>query len=104
MIFGTFNAMRGNLMLERNLEVFMSRTANSLYQNLKKYTPKRSGKAASAWRKYKQQKYEYSLSNTLPYVPKLDKGYSKQAPNGFYQPASRDTRQENKGKFYKWQM
>jgi len=101
MIFGTFNAMRGNQMLERNLDIFMSRTANSLFNNLKKYTPKRSGKAASAWRKSKSNKYEYNLGNPLPYVPKLDKGYSKQAPSGFYQPASRDTRQENKGRFYK---
>ena len=101
MIFGTFNAMRGNQNLERNLEVFMSRTANTLFQNLKKYTPKRSGAAASAWRKRKQNKYEYNLGNPLPYVPKLDKGYSRQAPSGFYQPASRDTQRTNKGRFYK---
>jgi len=101
MIFGTFNALRGNQHLERNLEVFMSRTANSLFNNLKQYTPKRSGKAASAWRKQKQNKFEYNLGNNLPYVPRLDKGYSKQAPSGFYQPASRKTRQENKGRFYK---
>lgn len=101
MFSGTFNAMRGNQMLERNLEVFMSRTANAMLQNLKKYTPKRSGKAASAWRKTKLNKFAYDIDNNLPYVPRLDQGYSKQAPQGFYQSAKRDTRRTNKGRFYK---
>ena len=101
MIFGTFNATRGNQSLERNLEVFMGRTANTLFVNLKKYTPKRSGLAANSWRKRKQNQLEYDLNNAQPYVPRLDRGYSKQAPRGFYQPASRDTRRTNKGRFYK---
>jgi hypothetical protein len=101
MFQGTFNAMRGNQMLERNLEVFMSRTATTLLQNLKKYTPKRSGKAAAAWRKNKVNKFDSDLNNAQPYVPRLDKGYSKQAPSGFYKPAARDTKRTNKGRFYK---
>jgi hypothetical protein len=101
MIFGTLNARRGNQSLERNLEVFMERTAGTLFRNLKKYTPKRSGLASNSWRKRKRNKLEYNLTNAQPYVPRLDRGYSKQAPRGFYQPASRDTRRTNKGRFFK---
>ena len=101
MIFGTFNAMRGNQSLERNLEVFMGRTANALFQNLKKFTPKRSGLASQSWRKKQRNKLEYNLTNNQPYVPRLDRGYSKQAPRGFYQPASSETRRTNKGRFFK---
>jgi hypothetical protein len=79
----------------------MGRTANTLFVNLKKYTPKRSGLAANSWRKRKQNKFDTDLNNAQPYVPRLDRGYSKQAPDGFYTPASRDTRRTNKGRFYK---
>ena len=101
MIRGTFNARRGNQALKKSLEQFQGRTAETLLFNLKKYTPKRSGLAAKSWRKSKQSGFDYTLSNTQPYVPRLDRGYSKQAPRGFYQPASRETQRTNKGRFSK---
>jgi len=101
MIFGTFNARRGSQQLEQNLEVFMSRTTNTLFNNIKKFTPKRSGKAAKSWRKTKMNKFDHNLVNNQTYVPRLDKGYSKQAPRGFYKPAVTQTQRTNKGRFYK---
>ena len=101
MITGIFNAVRGNQTLGRNFEVFMDRTANTLLVNLRKYTPKRSGLAAKSWRKTKSVGKTYNLSNRQPYVPRLDKGYSKKAPNGFFTPASRETTRTNKGRFFK---
>lgn len=101
MFRGTFNARRGNQAIKKNLEAFQSRTAEVMLFNLKKFTPKRSGLAAKSWRKTKQTGFDYTLSNTQPYVPRLDRGYSSQAPRGFYQPASRQTRRTNKGRFSK---
>ena len=101
MIRGIFNAMRGNQTLDKNFDVFMDRTANTLLVNLRKYTPKRSGLAAKSWRKTKSAENTYNLSNRQPYVSRLDKGYSKKAPNGFFKPASRETTRTNKGRFFK---
>lgn len=101
MITGTFNARRGNQAVQKNLEQFQERTADTMLYNLKKYTPKRSGLAAKSWRKTKQTSFDYTLSNQQPYVPRLDRGYSSQAPRGFYQPASRDTTRTNRGRFSK---
>jgi len=99
MITGIFNAVRANQTLDRNLEVFVDRTANTLLVNLKRFTPKRSGLAAKSWRKTKSAENTYNLSNRQPYVSRLDKGYSKKAPDGFYRPASRETTRTNKGRF-----
>ena len=101
MITGIFNAVRGNQTLGRNFEVFMDRTANTLLVNPRKFTPKRSGLAARSWYKRKGVGQSYTLSNKQPYVARLDKGYSKKAPNGFYKPASRETTRTNKGRFFK---
>jgi len=99
MITGIFNALRGNQSLDRNLAVFMERTASTLMSNLKRYTPKRSGLAARSWRKRKDVGNNYTVSNPQPYVPRLDKGYSKQARQGFYKPAATQTQRTNKGRF-----
>jgi len=101
MISGTITARRGSQTLVKGLEQFMDRTAKALFVNVKKYTPKRSGLAAKSWRKTKQNNFEYTLGNTQSYVPRLDKGYSKQAPRGFFKPASRDTQRTNRGRFSK---
>jgi hypothetical protein len=101
MIRVLFNARRANQSLDRNLEVFMDRTASTLLLNLKKYTPKRSGLAARSWYKRKDQKHNYTLFNNQNYVARLDKGYSRQAKDGFYKPASRDTTRTNNGRFFK---
>lgn len=101
MITGTFNAGRGNQALDKVLERFATRTADTLLFNVRKFTPKRSGLAAKSWRKTKDNKFESTLSNNQPYVPRLNRGYSKQAPRGFYQPAARATIRSNKGRFSK---
>ena len=100
LIKGTISR-QGSLNIERGLEIFVSRTAQTLDKNVRKYTPKRSGKAAKSWRKTKTNKFAYNITNNQSYVPRLDDGYSRKAPNGFYQPAVRDTLRTNKGRFYK---
>lgn len=90
-----------NAILDRVLEVFVERTANALLTNVRKHTPKRSGLAKSSWRKTKQTDKQYLVANKQPYMGKLDRGYSKQSPNGFYQPAVRDTQRTNRGRFAK---
>jgi hypothetical protein len=99
MVTVIFNAQRATQSLTRTLDVYMDRTANTLLLNLKKYTPKRSGLAARSWTKRKNAGLEYTLSNRQPYVARLDTGYSKQAKDGFYKPASTDTQRTTKGTF-----
>ena len=88
-------------MLDRVLEVFVERTAHALLTNVRKHTPKRSGLAKKSWRKTRQTDKLYTIKNPQDYVARLDRGYSKQAPNGFYQPAVRDTKRTNRGRFAK---
>jgi hypothetical protein len=42
-------------------------------------TPIDTGRARRGW----QQRSVKSVENTVPYISKLEKGYSRQAPNGF---------------------
>lgn len=62
--------------------------AAEMFKNLKRFTPKRSGQARRSWRKGNQQNYSIKLFNKQPYMGKLNKGYSKQAPKGFSKPAA----------------
>ena len=99
MIQVSFNSRRMNTILDRVLEVFVERTANALLTNVRKHTPKRSGQAKASWRKTKQSDKKYLVSNKQPYMGRLDRGYSKQAPDGFYKPGVIDTQRTNRGRF-----
>lgn len=101
MLTGSITIQRANLRLEQMLKQFVERTAKSLEANVRKYTPKRSGLAARSWSRSKQTDKDYLIKNNKQYVPRLDKGYSSKAPNGFYKPAVRDTQRSNRGRFIK---
>lgn len=101
MITGSFNAQRANGLIARVLDVFVERTSSNMLVAVRKYTPKRSGLARRSWNKTKSSKLNYKVTNKQPYVDRLNKGYSKQAPKGFFQPAVRDVLRTNKGRFAK---
>ena len=72
--------------------------ANDLFATVRKLTPKRSGRARRNWRLKKQTNTRYNLTNSVPYATRLDEGYSKQAPRGFYRPAAREVSNRQRGK------
>ena len=61
---------------------FVSDFASSLNTNLKARTPIDTGRARRGWTQ-RSQGTSASVENTVPYVPYLEKGHSRQAPNGF---------------------
>lgn len=62
-----------------------------LYLEIVKTTPKRTGQASRAWSKPEKVSTadfdKVITTNSLPYVPRLEEGYSKQAPSGFIEPS-----------------
>lgn len=55
---------------------------------VKDKTPVKSGRAKRGWKMKKQKKFSYRVSNRVPYIGRLDEGYSKQAPRGMTRPAA----------------
>lgn len=55
-------------------------------QEVKKRTPIDTGKARRGWKKRTSSK-SGEIRNRVPYIEKLEDGYSRQAPNGFVKQA-----------------
>lgn len=52
---------------------------NEVRQEVASRTPILTGRARRGW----QQRSQQMVENTVPYIERLEKGYSRQAPNGF---------------------
>jgi hypothetical protein len=76
---------------------FVSDFTSSLNTNLKARTPIDTGRARRGWTQ-RTQGTSASVENTVPYVPALEKGRSRQAPNGFVQQSVAATVNEFKRK------
>lgn len=70
-----------------------------LVKNLRIETPKRSGRAASSWTASTKPGYDnYNTvvtQNTVPYIQRLNEGYSKQAPAGYVEKTIDETLRKN---------
>jgi len=91
--------------LQRKLNQTVRLISQDLFQTVKRTTPIRSGRARKNWklRQVGQVKAAtgnnvYNIKNTLPYIDRLDKGYSKQAPEGITRPAFREVARRQRGK------
>ena len=65
---------------------------DAFYKELQKTTPIKSGRARSGWRKYRDVKVgtggnQTVITNQVPYIERLDQGYSQQAPQGIVNPS-----------------
>lgn len=78
------------------LKLEASNSLNSVmdqfYKELKANTPIRSGRARSSWKRYRnvnigRNETQTVFANTVPYIQRLDEGYSKQAPDGIVAPS-----------------
>jgi len=75
--------------LKRDIAQRVRLIANDLLTAVKRYTPIRSGRARSNW-KLSGKDTTYRATNNTPYIQRLDKGYSKQSPEGIKRPALRE--------------
>lgn len=75
----------------------IDRMEDDLHRDLIAGTPVDTGRAKKGWRRTDE-----GSENTVPYIDALDKGHSKQAPNGIIKPALNKLRQRfNSGRYFK---
>lgn len=60
-------------------------------------TPIKSGRARANWSK-RTRRQGFTVENTVPYIGRLEEGYSKQAPRGILQPTLREVKRKNLGR------
>ena len=80
--------------LETTLAKFVSDLGKEVLVNAKANTPVRSGNARRNWTK-SDTKSGFRVTNTVPYIERLEAGASRQAPKGILGP----TLTQIKGKY-----
>ena len=85
-----FNGNKVAADLNRELDQTVRQISQDYFDLVKEKTPVRTGRAKRGWRLKKQRELSYSVNNRVPYVGRLDEGYSKQAPRGMTRPAARE--------------
>ena len=86
----SFNSRKVITELSNDVDQMVRQVSTDLFNTIKQITPVRSGRAKRGWRLRKERKYSYEVSNRVPYIDRLDEGYSKQAPRGMTRPATRE--------------
>ena len=84
-----FNAQRVTNSLNRDLAKAVRLVSKDLLESLKKFTPVKTGRARRGWKESKLGRFKYRIDNKVPYIERLDDGYSKQQPRGISRPALR---------------
>jgi hypothetical protein len=74
--------------LTKAVEAVFSRIAQNTLTIAKQNTPIRSGRARKSWTE-KPTKTGFEVQNSVPYIEQLEKGRSKQAPQGILKPTTR---------------
>lgn len=72
--------------LTKEVEQFFSLVASEFKTQVTARTPIRSGQARRGWQQ-RQFARQQIVENQVPYIERLENGYSKQAPNGFVKQA-----------------
>jgi hypothetical protein len=94
----SFNSAKATAGLKNSIDQIVRSITTDLFDSIKKLTPVRSGRAKRGWRMNKQSKTSYQVKNRLPYIDRLDAGYSKQAPKGMTRPAIREVLSKNRSR------
>ena len=69
--------------LSEEIKAVIDEHANFIKSTVTSKTPKRSGNARRNWKKSKSDGTGFEVENRVPYIERLEAGYSKQAPRGF---------------------
>jgi hypothetical protein len=78
--------------LKKEVSASLNSVMDQFYKELKANTPVKTGHARAGWKRYRnvnigRNETQTVFANTVPYIGRLDEGYSKQAPNGIVDPA-----------------
>lgn len=87
-----FNANRFKKLLTEVTEVATKAISDSVFEDVKRRSPVRSGLFKKSWRK-SGSKFRYNLTNPQSYGGRLEEGRSKQAPSGVMRPAIENLKQ-----------
>jgi len=71
--------------LEDTLEKTLRQVSNVVYREAREATPVRTGYTKSKWNK-KATEENFAVTNRVPWIERLEKGASKQAPRGIIGP------------------
>ena len=80
--------------IEEQINQLVNEVGTSVQQSAKANTPVKTGNARRHWSR-DSTKMAFDVTNTVPYIEKLEKGSSRQAPNGIIMP----TLNQVKGKY-----
>jgi hypothetical protein len=72
--------------LSKEIDKLISFVASTFTSEVKSRTPIDEGRARRGWQQRSNQ-----IENRVPYIERLEKGYSKQAPRGFVKQAIQAT-------------
>jgi len=85
--------------LDQEIGHALDKYQQELFKNLVRLTPIDTGQAQKGWREISKMsalldtnKTRVVIRNDVPYIQRLDDGYSKQAPQGIVKPALQKTR------------
>jgi hypothetical protein len=75
----------------KEVEDQVDEIAQIYLEEAQRFTPIKSGRARNAWTK-DVQRQGFTVENTVPYIGRLEEGYSKQRPKGITGPALRSAK------------
>lgn len=81
--------------VKKEISQIGTRLANTLLVEAKKNTPIKQGTARKGWR-IERQGTNTRVINRTPYIGSLERGRSKQAPNGILRPTIRGLKNRRK--------
>jgi hypothetical protein len=84
-VLGVDNALK---FIGKEVEQQIDVVAQVYLEEAQKATPIKSGRARRSWNK-DVQRQGFTVENTVPYIGRLEEGYSKQAPKGITGPTLR---------------
>lgn len=77
--------------LEKVLDKKVKEIAQITYDQARAHTPIRTGNARRNWTKEVKDR-DFTIENRVPYIERLEQGWSKQAPNGIIMPTIKSVR------------
>jgi len=84
-VLGVENALQ---FIGREVEEQVDAVAQIYLEEAQRATPIKSGRARRAWNK-DVQRQGFTVENNVPYIGRLEEGYSRQAPKGITGPTLR---------------
>ena len=81
--------LEGKIDLSKKLKKAIQAMAKDYNKELKNYTPVKTGKAQRGW-SLRKTKQGSKIKNSVKYISYLEKGWSKQQPDGITKPAKKE--------------